>query len=771
MRTTFHKTTGGVCAHRAGAWLSAVFLVVVGASSGPAQAAAQAAAQDNEAASVVAEGATYPVRPVEGEIVIDGVLDEPAWSSALTLSLDYETRPGENIDPPVETECLVAYSESTVYVAFRASDPDPGSIRARLSDRDIAWNDDFVGVVFDPFNDERRAFQFWSNPLGVQMDNFRDDVGGSSSDSWDAIWSSAGKIGSEGYVVEMAIPFNQLRFESGSGAQIWGFDAVRFYPRSQRHRIALQPVDRDVDCYLCQISKLEGFEGITSGRNFELVPTLVSGRTDERADFPLGDFNEGSVDNELGLTASWGVTPNVILNAAVNPDFSQVEADVAQLDVNQQFALFFPERRPFFLEGADFFDTPLNAVFTRNVADPDWGFKVSGKQGKNALGAFIARDAVTNLLFPGSQGSDAGSFDFASDDAALRYRRDFGSASAIGVLFTGREGGGYSNSVGGFDGLYRVGESDSISFQYLRSDTEYSPEIAAEFGQPSGAFSDDAIRLRYTRDTRELRLYAQYVDIGGDFRADLGFMPRVGTTFMLGGFERSWWAEGGKKWTRFSIGGDWDSLEDEAGNVLEREIEGRIELSGPRQSFLFAGYGTRDRFFNGKVFPDQQFLNTYFEVQPTASVLFEFFGSRGDAIDFANTQEGEVLVLEPSFRFNLGLHLRVDLDHEHRKLDVAGGNLFTADLTQLRAVYQFNVRTFLRTILQYRAVDRAPELYTDPVDREFKSLFSQLLFSYKINPQTVLFVGYSDNRSGDQDISLTQRDRSVFLKLGYAWVL
>ncbi|MFQ5525524.1 MAG: DUF5916 domain-containing protein [Thermoanaerobaculia bacterium] len=713
----------------------------------------------------------YAVAPASGEIVVDGVLDESAWESALTLPLRFETRPGENIDPPVETECLLTYTESAVYVAFRARDPDPDAIRARLTDRDSAWTDDFVGVVFDTFNDERRGFEFFANPLGVQMDLFYDDIGGNESSSWDAIWNSAGKITNDGYVVEMAIPFNQLRFELHRGEQVWGFDAIRFYPRNQRHRIALQPMDRDIDCYLCQVSKVEGFAGISPGRNMEFVPTLVSGRTDERADFPTGDFVEGGVENDLGLTARWGVTPNVILNAAVNPDFSQVEADVAQLDVNEQFALFFPERRPFFLEGADFFDTPLDAVFTRNVADPDWGFKVSGKQGKNALGAFIARDTLANLIFPGSEGSDSESFDFASNDAALRYRRDFGSSSAIGVLFTGREGGGYSNYVGGFDGKYRFRETDSIRFQLLRSETQYPGFIAHDFDQPTGSFSDDALRLRYNHDSRNLFVYLQYVDIGSDFRADMGFMPRVGTTFMLGGFERSWWADEGKKWTRFSVGGDWDLLEDEAGNDLEREVEGRIEFSGPRQSFLFAGYGTRNRFFDGTSFPDQEFTSTYFEIQPTGSFFFGFFGFKGDAIDFAHTREGRNILLEPSFRFNLGLHLKINLDHARQEFDVPGGRLFTADLTQLRVVYQFNVRTFFRTILQYRTLDRTPELYDDPVDPESESLFSQLLFSYKINPQTVLFVGYSDNRSGDQTVGLTQEDRSIFLKFGYAWVL
>jgi hypothetical protein len=191
------------------------------------------------------ERQTFHVSKASSDITVDARLDEPAWQNALAIPLEFETRPGENTKPPVETHCLVTYDPSRVYVAFRAYDPDPGSIRAHLSDRDTAFDDDFVGIVFDTFNDERRAFEFFVNPLGVQMDLFNDDVGGNETSSWDAIWESAGRITDHGYVVEVAIPFHQLRFPSVDGVQTWGFDALRFYPRSDRHRISSHPLDRD----------------------------------------------------------------------------------------------------------------------------------------------------------------------------------------------------------------------------------------------------------------------------------------------------------------------------------------------------------------------------------------------------------------------------------------------------------------------------------------------------------------------------------------------
>lgn len=756
--------------------LLVVTLLVALAPPTPGRAAETPAGEPSEApaeAPAAVERQEFKIRRATSEIVIDGMLDEPAWAAALVVPLKYETRPGENVAPPVETRCLVTYDLSRVYVAFRAYDSEPELIRAHLADRDTAWNDDFVGVVFDTFNDERRAFEFFANPLGVQMDLFNDDVAGNETSSWDAIWSSKGRITEEGYVVEMAIPFNQLRFPKREGEIVWGFDAVRFYPRNHRYRIASQPMDRGIDCYLCQNSKLEGFEGITPGRNVELVPTLTSGRTDERADFPVGDLEAGEVDTELGFTARWGITPGITLNATLNPDFSQIEADAAQLDINNQFALFFPERRPFFLEGADLFDTPMRAVFTRNVADPAWGGKVTGKQNKNGMGTFVARDDVTNLLFPGSQGSDSESFDFETLDGVVRYRRDLSRSSALGVLLTSREGGGYENRVGGIDGLYRINDSHSVRFQALQSSSEYPDEIAEEFEQPFGGFGDHAVTMRYEHNSRNWRGYARYEDVGTDFRADMGFMPRVDYKLYLGGVVRHFWGDESNWYNRISVGSDWDLTEDQSGQLLERELEVWTTLSGPMQSYFWFDVANRDRYFDGVTYPGQLSVQNFFEIQPLGDLEVSMFSRIGDEIDFDNNQPAKILRLGPEFRLNLGLHLRADFEHTYERLKVEGGTLFTANLSQLRLVYQFNIRTFARAIVQYTDIERDQDLYEDEVAAQTRELFTQLLFAYKINPQTVLFLGYSDGREGatGTDLTLTQSDRSVFLKIGYAWVM
>ncbi len=712
----------------------------------------------------------HRVPRVAGPVTVDARLDEVAWEHATRITLDVEIEPRENVAAPVETVCLVAHDDDHVYLAFRASDPRPSEIRARYTDRDSAFADDFVGVILDTFNDARRAFQFFVNPLGVQMDMIRDEAGGGGEDlSWDAIWESAGRITEDGYVVEIAIPFSSLRFQGGSGEQVWGFAPLRTYPRSLRHQLSSLEVDRDESCLLCQLDELVGFEGATPGRALEVNPTITAGRTDRRRDFPSGDVAEGSLDGEAGVTVGWGATPNVHVSGTLNPDFSQVEADVAQLAVNSRFALFFPEQRPFFQEGADFFNTPLRAVFTRTIADPLWGVRSTGKLGRGAFGVMVAEDEVTNLLLPGSQSSRATSLASSTTDAVLRYRRDLGESSTLGVLYTGREGSGYRNHLAGVDGLVRFDERNSVRFQALGSKTRYPREIVAGFDQPEGDLEDLAFRMAYDYGSRDWTGYLRYEDRGEEFRADLGFMPQVDTRFWVAGLRRNWIGDEDDWYTRISFGGDYDETVDQGGNLLQREAAVNLTLGGPWQSFGFLGLGVRERSFRGARF-DETSASFFLTVQPTASVALDLGGRFGDDIDFANVRPAEVLALSPAANLRLGRHASLVLRHSFERLDVQGGRLFEANLSQGRMVYQFNVRTFVRAIVQYRTLDRTPALYRDPVEPESESLFTQLLFSYKLDPRTVLFVGYSDTRLGEQGVDLTQESRTFFLKLGYSWM-
>ena len=579
--------------------------------------------------------------------------------------------------PPQEFQVMPAVSPIVLdgrlrdkfYVGCRAADPDMPALRANLADRDVPRNDDTIGFMIDTFNDGRRAFQFRVNARGVQMDAFNSDVDDSEDWSWDAIWDAKAQIAGSSYTVEVAVPFSSLRFPRMPGTQTWGFMAMRDWPRSSRIRMRSSYVDRNRTCLVCQLDKLSGFTAITPGRNLEFDPTLTVARSDARqtADH-AGPLVAGSVEPRAGLSARWSLTPNVVLSGTANPDFYQVEADAAQLNVNDRFQLFFPERRPFFLEGSDFFATPFSAVFTRTIADPDFGLKLTGKEGPHAFGVFAARDSITGILIPGFEGSSFKGIDRSHVASVLRYRRDLGaSGSTIGVLYAGRDGDRYSNHVGGVDGLARFSPADSVRVQWIGSRTQYPEALAGESGQRVRPFSGHAFSYRGQTDY--------------NFRQNFGADIRPSGAFSL--------------YANASIGG---------------------------------------------------------------------------AVDFANARKADQLRFTFGGSYNLFGRVDGEIDHTTQALDVVGGRLLTARLTQGQVVYHLGLRTFVRAILQFTDITRDPSLYSFPIAPETRRVFSQYLFSYKLNPQTVVLVGYSDNASGTQTVDLTRTDRTLFMKIGYAWV-
>jgi hypothetical protein len=716
--------------------------------------------------------ATSPIR-------MDGVIDEEAWKSALRLDLPYEIEPGENIPAPVKTEVLLTYDDAGLHAAFRAFDPSPNEIRAHLADRDQAMNDDWVALFLATFNDERRGFELFVNPYGVQMDASRNDVGNGGDQSedltWDAIWTSAGRLTPDGYEVEMSIPFTSLRFARSDENLTWGLSALRNYPRNHRHQISLQPVDRNRDCFFCQEAKMTGFNGIAPGRNLELDPTFTTQRVAEREEVLGAPLVQRPVAGEGGLSARWSMTPNLTLNTALNPDFSQVEADTAQLAVNTRFALFFPEKRPFFMEAADFFTTPLNVVYTRTVLEPVWGVKLSGKEGAHALGVAFGQDEKTSLIFPSNQESDDTTLNEGNDVGVLRYRHDVGKNSTLGVLLTDRHGEDYRNRLYGLDGHLRLGSADTLRFQALRSDTRYPDPVALEFAQPQGRFGDEALSLRYVHATRDWFWFGMYEDLGRDFRTDTGFIPRVDTRKAEWITERTVWG-GADDWYTRLIFGVWGyRVEDHTGLLTDSDFGVHGLLFGPLQSFLFARAASQKESFDGVTY-DKRVGEFFFNIRPTGDVTFSLGGKLGDAVDYDNSRPGRLLRLVPGATLNVGRHFRAQIDHTFERLNVAGGRLYGANLSQLRLAYQFSVHTFGRAIVQYGDIERDQSLYDpilnpDGVQAHEKTLLTQLLYSYKINPQTLVFVGWTDDRTTEDFIDLTERNRTLFIKIGYAWVM
>ncbi len=717
----------------------------------------------------------YAINKTTDDIRIDGVLDEAVWKNAEVIRLAYETDPGNSIPAEVPTALRMTFDDEYFYFSFEATDPKPENIRAIINDRDKLDDNDFVALFIDPFNDSRRAFFFAINPLGVQQDGVYDEQVGGGDISWDAIWRSAGQITNEGYVVEVSIPFKSLRFPNTEEIQTWRFFGLRIYPRSIEKRFHSMPIDQGNNCLLCQANQVTGFESINPGRNLEFVPAITVNRFDERPDFPEGDLEKGETETNVGLDVRWGVTTDLALNFTLNPDFSQVEADAAQLDVNNRFSLQFPEKRPFFLEGADFFNTPLQAFFSRTIVDPSYGVKLTGKIKRNALGFLVARDQVNNLILPGFQSSESMQLDQEVTNVVGRYRRDVGKNSNIGLMFTGRESDKYYNRVGGIDFFLRPLDPITIRAQYLHTETKYDVAANEDLEFPDGKLSGDSFNFRASFETREWESFFLFENRTAGFRADAGFVPQVDFRRYRFMIMRTFWAKEGSWYRniRWNTGGfrrqSTDGLLDFTGFWMSGSFNGPLQLN------YWVNPDMVWQQFNGKTFQLER-LWTGFDIQPLGNLGINGFFGFGPAVDFANTRKSDGLQFRLESDIRIGRHIDMTINHRHLRLRRASEQVLTANLSQWQAAYNFNPQLFLRVILQYRHTLRNPGLYEDTsVNKVDEGIFAQILLSYKLNPQSVVFLGYVDNHRGwegsedPRDLPLLQQNQTLFFKVGYAW--
>jgi hypothetical protein len=590
-------------------------------------------------------------------------------------------------------------------------------------------------------------------------------------DSWDAIWFSAGRLTDFGFEVELAIPFNQIRFQGADGPQIWGVDAIRSWPRSDRRHIGLFARDRGGNSYLAQEDKLIGFEGASPGRNFEIVPTLTAIALEERPDFPPSMEIEEDKDVEVGATATRGITPNITFTGALNHDFSQIEADAVRLTINQTFELFFEERRPFFLESADYFQTGVSLLYTRMIADSLAAAKVTGKMGRHTIGVISAYDEVTNLIVPGAEGSDSDTFESPNTAFVGGYRYDLGTDSTLGAFVSDRQGSdGYFNRVFSGDAMLRPSEADSISINAGWSSTRYSSEMQSLLDLTSEEITGNGFEIGYVHTTRNWFSFAEYADLGDDFRADLGFIPRVGFREAAAGAGYLWWEEEDNWYNRIEVGGFLGRSTNQQGDLLDQRTQIWLQGEGPLQTNFHFEIGNRTEVYEGVRFENLVAPFLFFRVRPSASFSIRGHGRIGDAIDYDHIRPADQVRLRGELDFSFGRHLQWEISHLYSNLDVEGGRLFTAHVPESTLFWQFNTRTFVRAIIQYTDIQRDQDLFEDMVDELERDFFVQLLFSYKVNPRTVFFAGYSEGGAQTQDFDLTNTGRSVFLKIGYSWI-
>ncbi|NQZ22194.1 MAG: carbohydrate binding family 9 domain-containing protein [Colwellia sp.] len=730
------------------------------------------------ATSIAAESIkqNYALTYQEEKITVDGIMDEDVWKEATKMVLKYENNPGDGVDATVSTEMYFYENGESLNVAIIAYDPNPELIRASLRDRDALWSDDNVGIVIDTFNDQRSGYEFFVNPLGAQADMRMDDTNGWDEDSsWDAIWASAGRITDIGYIVEMSIPFTALRFPQTDGTLTWNVAGLRNYPRDVRKQMATYKSDRNIKCNLCQFDQLAGFASIKTSNNFQLTPTLTISRKDEKPNVP-GEWQDGDTDVDPGLDIRWGITQDMVLNVTVNPDFSQVEADSGQLDVNNTYSLFYPEKRPFFLDGASYFDTSnFNFVHTRNIAEPDVGIKLTGKTDQHSYGLMVANDKNTSFLMPGNSGSGIATLNEESDVAIARYKIDVGERNDIGVLVTNRESSHYNNTLVSVDGNYWFSQADSIRYQIARSESDNPTQVQEDFGvakeQQGNAYS-----LRYSHQTRDYRLKADYTNVDENFRADLGFQSQANYEKLVLGGNRTWYGTEDDLLTEWGYFGDWDKTYDQDGKMLEQEYELFGEIQGPMQLYGNFGFTHREKFHDGEYFYENQ-IRSYFRFTPISGLKLQFFTRMGKQIDYANTQLGDVFNFETTVTWDANKHINLDFSHNYSQLDIGSKRLFTANQYDVRLGYQFNMRSILKLVVQYTDIDRDAGMYSyeDIEDRPHdtnRRFSTQLIYSYKINAQTLFFVGYSDGGFQDDNLNELERDqRTIFTKFSYAWLL
>ncbi len=737
---------------------------------------------------------------IEAAIVVDGALDEPVWRQAARLTGFSQYRPVDSRPAEDSTEVLVWYAPDAIYFGIRAYEAHGDVVRATLADRDNIGADDNVQILLDTFNDRRRALLFSVNPFGVQEDGVRSEglagaAGGQNAGfrfdgvidlNPDYVYQSRGRLTPFGWEVEVRIPFKSLRYQSGA-AQDWGLQIVRITQHTG-YEDTWTPVVRANASFLIQSGTLKGLTGLRRGLVMEASPEFTS-RVDGAPGTP--DYGYDKVDPELGVNLRWGITQNLSLTATANPDFSQVEADVGQVTVNQRFALFFPEKRPFFLEGLEQFDTPNALIYTRRISSPVAGAKLTGKVGGTAVAYIGAVD--DDALSP------TGDHPIVN---LLRLRRDLGASSTLGLAYTDRIEGDAYNRVLGTDARViwkKIWFSDA---QIVSSWTQDAAGVRA------GELWDVTL---YDRTGRSYGNHGEVVGISPDFEAASGFVNRVNVVQARIANRFSLYGKPGamleQATTFILIQPTWRYHDFfDLGSTLEGSITETVLLTlrggwgvnanwnNSHQRFDPADYARYATSAVGTPFPIPHGLynlwggNVGLNTPNRALTLSANLGAGQGAI-FAEAAEGRGMNAFVGLTWKPTSALRIDGQWVHARITRArdGSRFSTADIPRLKIEYQLTRAIFFRYIGQYIAQDQAalvdprtgqPLYRFDPDSSKYFLAGAQvrhdfrndLLFSFKPTPGTVFFFGYGSSLSEPTAFSFRDLRRTsdgFFLKASY----
>jgi hypothetical protein len=757
--------------------------------------------------------------------VIDGQLNDPVWRQAAVFGDFVQTQPGDNAPPVSPVEVMMGYDAANLYVAFSVKQ-DRGTVRANVARRDNIFDDDYVGLYLDTFNDQRQAYVFFWNPLGIQADGTFTEGRGEDY-SVDLVYQSKGVLTPDGFTVEAAIPFKSLRYLAGKNKQ-WGVHIFRRAKYSNNELDSWMPNDRSRSGSLPQAGHITGIENVETSRQIEIVPSVTLSESGRRTKFtfnndPAGRYVNDGVKADLGVTAKIGLTPQVTLDFAYNPDFAQVEADAPVTSANQRFPIFFPEKRPFFLERIDIFQSPLNVVNTRSIVDPDIAAKLTGRRGKNTFGILYASDNA-----PGNYSKDERQdlglclrrqitdpsvvcpvsrfVDQNADIGVLRLKRDIGKENNLGIFATTYNFVDRHNNTGGLDGRFRLNKKTVADFQVLGTTSRrlfYDPD-QDRFVYRTG----NGLGYRGYLEVSGRNLYMNYLVEGRsrDYRADVGFVQRTDTNY-AGSYIQYKTDPDPKKsviYKRFynetNIRYDWQgrsqyvftnsqfqlalqkntyvSVNGQLGyeRVFEHEFGPRRSLT--QQGAFFGPSGERSARFKAN--------QVYFETQPNKQMFFSFFmdntwglmdydlgAGHFPRASYAAVTFGQNAPLDPGpghqiwtethVRYQPTTALQTQLNWTRitiRRNDT-GLVAFQDNIFSSRSTYQFSRDTFIRVRLDYSSLAR-----------EFRP---QVVAGWTPNPGTALYIGYSDDLNyngfnpynGQYEPRFQGNGRTFFIKASY----
>ncbi|HEV8303718.1 MAG TPA: DUF5916 domain-containing protein [Gemmatimonadales bacterium] len=742
-----------------------------------------------------------PLPRIEATVRIDGVLDEAVWGRAARLTGFSQYRPVDSRPAEDSTDVLVWYAPDAVYFGIRAYEAHGAVVRATLADRDHIEADDRIQILLDTYNDHRRAWLFAVNPLGAQQDGVWSDgvdasAGGPSVGfrfdatidlNPDFVFQSRGRLTLAGYEVEVRIPFKSLRYQAAD-PQAWGLQIMRVTQHTG-YEDTWTPAIRASASFLIQSGRLAGLTRLQRGLVMDLTPEVTT-KVDGRRRPPQPYLYTAEPD--VGGNLRWGVTQNLSLSATANPDFSQVEADVGQILANERFPLFFPEKRPFFLEGLEQYDTPNRLIYTRRIVQPVAGAKLTGKVGG------------TNVAFLSAADQRNAATDANPVFNILRVRRDLGASSTTGLIYTDRiEDRDYNRLLGAdVRVVWR-----KIWFSQAQIVGSWTQDAA---GARAGTLWDVTF---YDRTGRSYGNHAGLLGASPDFEAASGFVPR--TNFVVGRFFNrfTWYGRPGalvEQVTTFTgLTPLWrydDFLK------LKSTIEGGIEsnwlgtlrggwglnvrLADDQQRFDSAAYASYRVDSSGTPlpFPLPHGLYNLLSASAAANTPNRAFSAGvafafGAVPIFAEAAEGRQFSAQTTLAWRPTPSIRLEARWNHRRITrAAGGSRFSrSNIPRLKLEYQLTRSIFFRYVGQYTAEQVAalrdprtgrPLMQFDPDSGRYVGVAatsrndfrSDVLFSYKPTPGTLFFFGYGSSLSEPEAFAFRDLRRAsdgLFLKASY----